>query len=155
MKIISNFDFLNNNIALNLKKINENDSIINYESFMLINPITEKIYPDFDEPYYTHMEFTLRHLLYKFEKGWITSPRQVMFSSDECISNVHFVFDEDMNITDINVFQRSSNINNLKEDAQFFNYFIKKYIGYPVILNIFISIPHCFKNKKIKIDEGN
>ncbi len=152
MIVLNNFDF-KDDISTKIEKAYEDNSIINYRSFIMINPITPDSFPNFDEPYYTHMEYTLRHLLYKFKKGWITSPRQVMFSSDECISNVHFIFDNNMNVTDMNIFQRSSNINNLKEDIQFLNYFINKYIKHPITLSIFISIPHRFKNKKTKVDE--
>ena len=74
-----------------------------------------------------------------------------MHSSDECISNVHFSFINGK-IIDVNVFQRSSNINNIEEDIQFLNYFINKYIGYKVNLNILVSMPHLFCKKKTKVD---
>ena len=157
MKIISDYNFKNRDFAsdimtgrvLNIES--KDEDLINFESFLLMNPITEIKFPEFDEPYYTHMEYTLRHLLYKYEKGWITSPRQVMHSSDECISNVHFSFINGK-IIDVNVFQRSSNINNIEEDIQFLNYFINKYIGYKVNLNILVSMPHLFCKKKTKVD---
>lgn len=133
----------------------ETSEMVLYEPFLLLNPATDnRSFPLDDEPYYTSLEMQLRHLLFKFRKGWITSERQVMYSSDECISTIHFIFDEEKNIRGINVFQRSSNVLNLEDDVQFFNYFIDKYASYfDVDLNIFVSMPHIFKNKTKKIED--
>jgi hypothetical protein len=132
----------------------ETEEMVLFEPFFLQNPVTEDTFPEFDQEYYTMLEHSLYHLLFKFRKGWITSERQIIYSSDECISTVHFILDENKEIDTINVFQRSSNIFNLKEDVQFFNYFIKMY-GDPtkVKLNIFVSMPHVFKNKLRKVED--
>ena len=153
MKILKNFNIEKNDIRDFLEVSSKNNEIINYESFLLTNPISKKTFPEFDEPYYTSLEYSLRHLLYKYEKKWITSNRQVIHSTDECISNVHFVFDTDNKVTGVNVFQRSSNVNNLEEDVQFLNYFVNKYIDHAIELNIFVSMPHIFTNRKTKVDE--
>jgi hypothetical protein len=132
----------------------ETDEMVLYEPFLLLSPKTDDKFPPNDEPYYTSLEYTLRHLLYKYEKGWITSERQVIYSSDECISTIHFIFDEHKKVKQINVFQRSSNLLNLEDDAQFFNYFIKKYCdGEKVKVNILVSMPHIFKHKKKKVED--
>ncbi|MDD9768022.1 hypothetical protein [Bacillus subtilis] len=135
--------------------LKENDEMILYESFTMINPQTRNTFPESDEPYYTSLEMQLRHLLYKYDKGWISSERQVMLSSDECISAVHFIFDNEKRVIGINVFQRSSNLFNLEDDVQFFNYFINKYLrGHKKIkLTYFVSQPHIFKNKNKKIED--
>lgn len=133
--------------------IDETKDMILYESFMLEDVHTETSFPNFDELYYKSLEAQLVHLFHKFENGWITSPRQVMKNSDECISNVHFVMSADKKLLKINVFQRSSNLYNLKEDVQFFNYFKKKYLEKDVPISIFVSMPHVFKHKNIKVEQ--
>ena len=153
MKIIKNFNFLENNIKVELNKIYEDNKIINYEQFILENPITKNTFPEFDEPYYTHLEYSLRHLLYKFDKNWITSSRQVIMATEECISTIHFVYDNNKKVTNINVFQRSSNINNIEEDMQFLNYFKEKYLTLDVNINVFVSMPHIFLDRITKVDK--
>ncbi|WP_353856834.1 hypothetical protein [Bacillus sp. Bos-x628] len=138
-----------------LDYLKENDEMILFDSFTMINPCTENTFPDSDEPYYTSLEMQLRHLLYKFSSGWISSERQVMLNSDECISTVHFIFDNEKRVIGINVFQRSSNLFNLEDDVQFFNYFINKYLKEhkKIKLTYFVSHPHIFKNKNKKIED--
>src|SRR5437763_11239386 len=80
----------------------ETDEMVLYEPFLLTNVRTRTTFPPSDEPYYTSLEMVLRHLLFKYEKKWITSERQVIYSSDECISTIHFVFDENDKVTKIN-----------------------------------------------------
>lgn len=141
--------------------IDETKDMVSYEPFILKNAHRSTIpqKPDFDELYYEHLFLTLKHLIYKYKKGWITSPRQVIYSSDECISTVHLIFDDNKNLTNIHIFQRSSNIVNLEEDVQFFNWFIH----HGAMLSVeqahkvetvhFVSMPHRFKNKKTKVDD--
>ena len=138
-----------------LRVIKDTDEMVLFEPFLLSDPYESDKFPPSDEPYYTALEMTLRHLLFKFDKGWIDSERQVIYSSDECISTIHFTFDEDNDLSQINVFQRSSNMNNLRDDVMFFNYFIAKYAEHPFLvdLNIFVSMPHIFKNKNKKIED--
>ncbi|MEK5205182.1 hypothetical protein NST55_28480 [Bacillus sp. FSL R10-2789] len=137
-----------------LIKSKETDEMVLFEPFVLINPLTKVTFPDFDKEYYTMLEHSLYHLIFKFRKGWITSERQVIYSSDECISTVHFIFDENKEVIGINVFQRSSNVLNLEEDVQFFNYFIRKHLSaVQVDLRIMVSMPHVFKNKLRKIED--
>jgi hypothetical protein len=141
--------------ANDLHFLKETNEMILFESFTMVNPQTGNSFPESDEPYYTSLEMQLRHLLYKFDKGWISSERQVMLSSDECISTVHFIFDNERRVIGINVFQRSSNLINLEDDVQFFNFFIHKYLNAHrgIKLTIFVSQPHVFKGKKKKIED--
>lgn len=141
--------------AEQLPILKETEEMVLFEPFVLLNPITKSNdFPSSDEPYYTSLEMQLRHLLYKFEKGWITSERQVMYSSDECISAIHFTFNNEKEIIGVNVFQRSSNVLNLEDDVQFLNYFINKYASLDrVNLYITVSQPHVFKGKKKKIED--
>lgn len=148
MKLLTGIPFIED---LNIVK--ETEDMVLFEPFLLSNPKTNSNdFPEFDELYYLSLELQLKHLIYKFEKGWITSERQVMLATDECISTVHFIFDNEKNVTGINVFQRSSNLFNIEEDIQFFNYFIEQFIGTKVDLNIMFSMPHIFKDKILKIE---
>lgn len=152
MSMMYSYDHIPSLRELNVAK--ETDEMVLFEPFILENPETEILFPPSDEPYYTALEMSLRHLLYKFSKGWITSERQVIFSSDECISTVHFLFNEKKQVTSIHVFQRSSNVINLYDDVQFFNHFINKYCeSSKVDLKIFVSMPHRFKGKLKKIED--
>lgn len=141
--------------AERLTILKETDEMVLFEPFILHNPPSDDKFPPSDEPYYTSLEMSLRHLLFKFSKGWITSERQVIYSSEECISTVHFIFDNYKRVIGINVFQRSSNILNLEDDCQFFNYFISKYLNgkLGIDVNIMVSMPHLFKGKKKKIED--
>lgn len=148
MKLLTGIPYIED---LNIVK--ETEDMVLFEPFLLSNPKTNSNdFPEFDELYYLSLELQLKHLIYKFEKGWITSERQVMLATDECISTVHFIFDNEKNVTGINVFQRSSNLFNIEEDIQFFNYFIEQFIGTKVDLNIMFSMPHIFKDKILKIE---
>lgn len=133
--------------------VEETDEVINFEPFIMENIKTKTTFPSSDKLYYEALEAQLVHLLYKFQSGWISSPRQVMYNSDECISNVHFVMNSNREVTRINVFQRSSNLFNLKDDIQFFNYFKKKHNLDDANVTVFISAPHVFKNKMKKIED--
>ena len=125
----------------------ETKELIYFDSFTLLNPETELTFPSSDEPYYTSLEYQLRHLLFKKERGWITSERQVIYTSDECISTIHFLYDENNKVDQVNVFQRSSNLLNIEDDIQFLNYFINKYLDIETVdLVIFNSMPHVFKH---------
>lgn len=132
----------------------ETNEMILYKPFLLKNVHISYCFPEHDELYYEHLLAQIKHLLYKYSKKWITSERQVMIISDECISAVHFLFDENDQVETINVFQRSSNLYNLYEDIQFFNYLIENHLpNKKVELNIFVSAPHIFKGKKKKIED--
>ena len=126
-----------------------------YEPFIMMNPPTKSNdFPKTDYLYYKSLESQLLHLLYKFKSGWISYERQVILSGDECISTVHFIFDENKEVSRINVFQRSSNLLNLEDDVQFFNYFINKHLSSKQIeLLIFVSMPHVFNGKTKKIED--
>lgn len=132
----------------------ETEDMVLYGPFLLLSPRTSDEFPPSDEVYYEALEAQLVHLLYKFEHGWIQSERQVFYTSDECISSIHFVFDENKKVSAINVFQRSSNLLNLEDDAQFFNYFIKKHLGGDLSIktSILVSMPHIFKGKTKKVE---
>lgn len=133
--------------------VEDSDDMVLFESFIAENLKTSLEFPPNDELYYKALEAQLVHLLYKFEKGWISSPRQVMYNSDECISNVHFVMNSKKEVTQINVFQRSSNLYNLEEDVQFFNYFKNKHGLNHAKVSILVSMPHAFKDKMKKIED--
>ena len=74
-------------------------------------------------------------------------------ATEECISTIHFVYDNNKKVTNINVFQRSSNINNIEEDMQFLNYFKEKYLTLDVNINVFVSMPHLFLDRITKVDK--
>ena len=133
--------------------IDEDDEMVQFEPFIVENLKTSNEFPKSDKLYYESLEAQLVHLLYKFEKGWITSKRQVMLHSDECISNVHFLIDSNNQVYGINVFQRSSNLFNLEDDIQFFNYFKHKHLSKYVDIKILLSMPHLFKFKNKKIED--
>lgn len=138
-----------------LNIVKENKEMVLFEPFLMTNPHvclpTEP--PESDQLYYDSLKAHLVHLLYKFEKGWISSERQVIYSSYECISTIHFTFDDDKKVKSINVFQRSSNLLNIEDDIQFFSDFIFNNILYPVELNYFVSQPHILKGKVKKIED--
>ncbi|MED4262026.1 hypothetical protein [Priestia aryabhattai] len=151
MQVIKDFDFTKRDIIYSLEKENEHFETINYSSFILVNPITEIKFPDFDEPFFKRMDATLKHILYQYDLKWIRSERQVFYTSNECLTTIQFVFRPRR--VQINVFQRSSNINNLKEDVQFLNWFSKE--NFPdkdIELNIFVSMPHIFTDRLTKVD---
>lgn len=151
MMMIKKFDFTKSDIKNELVEVSRSKDLIDYASFMLVDPITEIKFPEFDKPFFDRMDATLKHILYQFKEGWITSPRQVFYSSNECLTTIQFVFRLDT--VEMNIFQRSSNVNNLKEDVQFLNWFLKEnFHGIETHLNIFVSMPHEFTNKKTKVD---
>lgn len=142
-------------VISNVRKITKDT--IYYNPFIIQNPVTDFVFPDYDEVYYESLLAQLIHELYKFKEGWTSSERQVMVFGNECISTVHFLFDLSGNVTNINVFQRSSNLEIFDKDCQFFNYFIVKELmtensGIEINLTIFNSSPHRFLSKKHKID---
>lgn len=151
MKQIYNFDFRKESIKDMLAIEDENSEVINFESFILVNPKTDIVFPENDRLFFERMDATLKHILYCYEHGWIRSERQVFYTSNECLTTLQFVFREDRVM--LNVFQRSSNLNNLKEDIEFLNYFLER--NFPSIekeLNVFVSMPHVFKHKLRKVD---
>jgi len=153
MNTIQNFDFKNSNILDLLvedRTENQKNNIINYGSFVLINPKTEIKFPEFDEPFFNRMDATLKHVLHCFDKGWISSERQVFYSSNECLTTIQFIYRE--NRIQCNVFQRSSNVNNLKEDVEFLNWFLNEHFKEEEKeLNIFVSMPHRFTDRETKV----
>lgn len=151
MKVIESFDFIKDKIREHLIIDRETDDIINYNSIILVNPKTECVFPQFDKPFFDRMNATLKHILHCYKCGWIQSERQVFYSSNECLTTIQFV--ERNEYIQCNVFQRSSNINNLKEDIEFLNWFLKEtFVDKKTELNVFVSMPHEFKNKKTKVD---
>lgn len=150
MKVINNFSFKRQSIREFLKVEDSNEEITNYESFMLVNPITKNEYPEFDKPFFDRMNATLKHIIYQYDKGWIQSERQIFYNSNECLTTLQFVPRKHRVL--LNVFQRSSNVNNLADDIQFLNWFLTNEMKKPFELNIFISMPHEFHKKKTKVD---
>lgn len=139
-----------------LDVVNDTPEMTLFESFLLENIDTGFTdFPSTDKVYYESLEHQLKHLLYKFENGWISSDRQVINTTDECISTVHFVYGANKKVVRINVFQRSSNLLNLEDDIQFFNYFCKKYFNHKVDVSILVSMPHIFHGKRTKVEKPN
>ena len=155
MRELKNYNFKVRDIVKDsihglLKVENENDELINFETFILSNPITDNEFLEFDKPFFDRMNATLKHILHCYDKGWITSERQVFYTSNECLTTIQFIFRRNRLV--VNCFQRSSNLKNLKEDAQFLNWFIiNNFNKMPFELNIMVSMPHYFKNKTTKI----
>ena len=155
MRELKNYNFKARNIVKDsinglLKVENENDELINFETFILSNPITENEFPEFDKPFFNRMDATLKHILHCYTEGWINSERQIFYTSNECLTTIQFVFRRNKLV--VNCFQRSSNLKNLKEDAQFLNWFImNNFSEWPFELNIMVSMPHYFKNKTTKV----
>lgn len=150
MKVIENFNFIKENIRTKIEIENSNKDVTNYESFVLVNPTTENKFPDFDKPFFDRMNATLKHIIYQYEQNWITSERQIFYTSNECLTTIQFVYRNDR--VQLNVFQRSSNVNNLVDDIQFLNWFLTNEIKSSFELNVFVSMPHEFHNKKTKVD---
>ena len=149
---IKNFDFREFDLYRDgiLKVENETDKIINYSSFILSDPVTDIVFPEFDKPFFDRMNYTLAHILHCYDAGWITSERQVFYSSNECLTTIQFVNREDR--IQCNVFQRSSNLLNIKEDVEFLNWFMDKHFkGMKKELNILVSMPHVFKDRVTKV----
>lgn len=91
--------------------------------------------------YYKEILARWQHMQYKYDTGWIKSPRQQYLISDDCISLIHKTH------TGVNAFIRSSNIDNiLFNDVCFLCGLTDKE------LNIFISMPHTWGNNLNKID---
>lgn len=157
MQIIENYDFTNYNykeFTSKLKIRNTKKNIKNYFEFMLINPKTQIKFPEFDAPFFERMNATLKHKLHCYKEGWITSERQVFYTSDECMTTIQFVFDEQWSCITMNVFMRSSNLRNIDQDIQFLNYFLKE--NFPNenhTLNVFVSMPHIFLDRITKVDK--
>lgn len=105
-----------------------------------------------DPVYYRKVEAEIHHKLYQYQHNWITSRRQLVVTSDDCLSAIHIV-PNPKNFT-FNVLQRSSNIENaLLEDIAFLAYMLKQCNYNRCSLNLFISMPHTFGNTKSKIQQ--
>lgn len=158
MKIIKNFDFTKNTYEDLQKKIflrNRKDNILNYYEFILENPKTLIKFPEFDKPFFDRMNATLKHKIHCFKEGWITSERQICYSSEECMTTIQFIIEESWNTVTINVFMRSSNLRNIDKDIQFLNYFLyENFRGYIHHLHVFVSMPHIFLDRITKVDKG-
>lgn len=155
MQIIENYNFIENTYEDLQKELmirNTKDNLINFKEFILINPKTTIEFPKFDRPFFKRMDATLKHKLHCYDLGWITSERQVFYTSDECMTTMQFIFET--NRITMNVFMRSSNIRNLDKDIQFLNYFLEKNFD-PMLkrtLNVFVSMPHIFLDRVTKVD---
>lgn len=158
MKTLINYDFINNTYEDLQKELlvrNTKGNVKNYKEFMLINPKTTIEFPKFDRPFFNRMNATLKHKLHCYKEGWITSERQIFYSSDECMTTIQFVFDEQWSCITMNVFMRSSNLRNLDKDLQFLNYFLEKNFDSTMTktLNVFVSMPHIFLDRLTKVDK--
>ena len=157
MQIIKDYNFVNNtfeDLQKELQVRNKKDNLINYKEFILINPKTLIEFPNFDKPFFDRMNATLKHILHCFRNGWITSERQIFYSSNECMTTIQFIEDKKNNNITMNVFMRSSNLRNIDQDIQFLNYFLKE--NFPNenhTLNVFVSMPHIFLDRITKVDK--
>ena len=113
-----------------------------------------------DEPYYSSVYHQFKHLIHMYNEGWITSPRQLVLTSKDCLSTIHLVAGEDT--LSLHCFQRSSNIDNaLEEDLKFLCFLlmsVTKLKGVAVAplwrnIKLFISLPHTFGNNKSKVEQ--
>lgn len=113
-----------------------------------------------DAPYYESVYAQFKHLIHMYNEKWITSPRQLVLTSKDCLSTIHLVASE--NSLSLHCFQRSSNIDNaLSEDIHFLCFLlmsVTKLRGYQVAplwkeIKLFISIPHTFGNSKSKVEQ--
>lgn len=113
-----------------------------------------------DYHYYHKIQAELDHLVYRYRNGWITSRRQLIIHSEDCMSAIHLVFAKKLNRIEnslqMNVFQRSSNLDNaFREDLTFLcRWLLDQFDQDDQKLNYFISIPHSFGNKKNKVENG-
>lgn len=107
-----------------------------------------------DFPYYDRVRGEMVHKLFQYEQGWITSRRQLIITSEDCLSSIHMIPYKHLHM--INVFQRSSNIEHaLLDDLSFMCYmlrFIGRF-GKQLTLNYTLSIPHSFSNQKSKVEQ--
>ena len=113
-----------------------------------------------DEPYYTSVYYQFRHLIHMYNEGWITSPRQLVLTSKDCLSTIHLVVSE--NGLSLHCFQRSSNIDNaLEEDIRFLCFLLMSVTKLKNVaiaplwrdIKLFISLPHTFGNNKSKVEQ--
>lgn len=107
-----------------------------------------------DALYYKRLKAELDHIFFKWREGWIGSRRQLILSSEDCISSIHMVFTSKS--LSLNIFQRSSNIDNaLNEDISFFcKWLVENSIPETeLLIHLFISIPHTFGNIQNKINQ--
>jgi len=114
-----------------------------------------------DALYYRKVWASLDHLVFKWDEGWIKSRRQLILTSEDCMSAIHLVPNEDS--WELNVFQRSSNIDNaLQEDIAFLCDWLQQTVNSRSNMRIvplpkirlFISIPHTFGNQLNKVENG-
>lgn len=156
MKLIKNFDFINSNykdLTNQLKErktINQRKNIINYESFILEDPVTKIEFPTFDKPFFDRYKYTLDHILHCYKDGWIESERQVFYTSNECMTTLQFIFNKEK--VQLNIFARSSNLKNLEQDIQFLNWYLDdKFKGVPRKILFFNSFPHIYLDRTTKV----
>ena len=76
---------------------------LNYNDICKIKDLFDK---DDNKLYYKKIEAQLDHLYYKHDINLIVSNRQLILTSDDCISCIHLLIDYNTPI--INVYQRSS-----------------------------------------------
>lgn len=109
-----------------------------------------------DPFYYRKIESSLDHLLFKWNNQWIKSRRQLVITSEDCLSTIHLVMTS--RSYSLNVFQRSSNIDNaLIEDIAFLCSWITSRGNQMESrdVKIFSSIPHTFGNNLSKVENGH
>lgn len=145
MKVFNNIT-INKKIAtnLNLEKRIQNDTYTQYEPFMVIDPICGKTFPEEDRVFYRSVDAQITHLFFKYENKWIKSHRQLVWSTDECLSNIVFVLDKYDNVTDIMVTCRSTNIEQIVDDARFVNYLKEKFGRPTTTVSITFAQLHAF-----------
>lgn len=98
-------------------------------------------YPEEDLLYYKSLEAQLDHLLFKYREGWIKSERQIFYSSDECISSIQFILNDENDIDKMIVYCRSSHIRQMESDLAFLKYYAKK-VNEDVLISVMMGMPH-------------
>ena len=151
------------NINLKLKEKNYYEQInLKFTLNIFDIKVLYRLYnKEIDPLYYKSLESQLNHLYYKYGINIIKSHRQLIYTSDECISMIHLLwFDERPYI---NVYQRSSefkkqfnndigficyyfyNLFNFKfSNIELNNYFLKKLNYEDIILNYHIGSLHYY-----------
>lgn len=135
-------------------------NMILFKTFVNHNPhndfhfLAEQSYPSSDELYYESLRAQLVHVLHKYSAGWLTSERQLLIATEECISTVQFILNEEGKVSKINAFLRSSNLKQYRDDVTFFNAFIKEnyngMIADNVELDLFVSMPHVITGGRVE-----
>lgn len=119
---INSDDVLERALDFGLSVSDESSNYILFEPFISKNPTQKLEYfgEEFihDAFYYRSVMAQFKHMIYKFNLGWIKSERQLILSSDECMSTFHLVTDaKGKKINNFNIYCRSTNMKQMIHDV--------------------------------------